>query len=242
MLRSQSLVEINSATARQMSAWLISNNLNSSKCLVLYCQIGGDWSIQTPVLNHRCDNQTSFMTDMNPLSPEELLAQHAQGKRDFQFTNLSGAYLFEANLAQSDLSNSDFSNAHSPYANFTQSNLANTTFNYAELGDCQFYQSCLISAALQGANLTRSSLRFADLSQANLSYANLQSADLRNANLSGCDLSYANLSGAILGGANLAGANLDGANFFRASNVDFAGARVASNTVFPDGHRQTDSE
>ena len=97
----------------------------------------------------------------------------AQGKRaDLSYTDLTGAYLYGANLYRVDL---------------TRANLIGANLTRAFLTD----------ANLRGADLRDANLRGANLMGANLRDANLRGADLMGANLTGAYLLGANLTGAI---------------------------------------------
>ncbi|NWF60182.1 MAG: pentapeptide repeat-containing protein [Fischerella sp.] len=114
-----------------------------------------------------------------------------------QGSNLSGAYLGDANLTGVNFSNANLSGAYFGDANLTGANFSGANLSAANLGD----------ANLSGANLSAASLRCTDLSSANLSGANFSGADLNRAELSSADLSSANLNGADLSHANLTSAN-----------------------------------
>jgi hypothetical protein len=129
---------------------------------------------------------------MTPEQLKEVLDLHAvylQGKPEGKRANLSGAYLYKANLIGANLSGADLSGAD------------------------------LSGAYLSGADLSGADLNGANLIGANLSGAYLYKANLIGANLSEANLRVADLNGANLYGANLNGANLIGANLNRALNI-----------------------
>lgn len=95
--------------------------------------------------------------------------------------DLSGVYLFEADLRGANLQGVDFSRA------------------------------CLIGANLQQANLQQACLNGAYATAANFSNANLQGADLRGVNVSEANLQNANLSNVQAASANFTAARLTGA-------------------------------
>ena len=131
--------------------------------------------------------------------------------------NLSGAYLYGANLSRANLSGADLADA-----NLSRANLSGAYLYGANLSRANLYGANLSRANLSGADLADANLSGADLADANLSGAylsgaylygaNLSRANLYGANLSGADLADANLSGAYLSGAYLSGANLSGAD------------------------------
>jgi uncharacterized protein YjbI with pentapeptide repeats len=88
-------------------------------------------------------------------------------RADLRGADLSGAFLYRANLSGADLSGANLMHAE------------------------------LRRATLTVANLSGAALRHADLSRANLAEANLGGADLTDADLRGANLRYANLSGAV---------------------------------------------
>ena len=174
---------------------------------------------------------------MQKLSTEELLAQYSEGKRNFNAIDLSGDNLFQADLAEINLSGSILRRAYLPYGNLSQANLYKTELQDAELGDIQLYQANLSEANLSGANLSRANLRHANLRHANLQKANLQGADLYNADFSNADLRYADLSRANLEKAKLTNAQLAGCNLFRSRLVDLSDANCDRTTIGPEGYR-----
>ena len=95
--------------------------------------------------------------------------------------DLSGAYLFYANLSGANLCDTNLSNAYLSNANLSGANLS-------------------------GARVDCTDLSNANLSGANLSDANMGESDLSGANLSGANLTGANIMNAVLSGANLTGA------------------------------------
>ena len=120
---------------------------------------------------------------------------------DLSEADLSGAYLYGADLSGANLSEANLSGANLSGANLSGANLSEAYLSGADLSE----------ANLSEANLSEAYLSGADLSEANLSEANLSGANLSGANLSGAYLYGANLSEANLSGANLSGANLSGA-------------------------------
>lgn len=179
---------------------------------------------------------------MQRLRAEDLLAQYAQGKRNFESQNLEQAHLFEAVLPTVNLGRSCLNQAYLPYANLSQANLKASQMQRAELSNAQLYQANLSDADLQKINLSRADLCFANLSGSDLSGADLHGANLCNADLSYANLTNADLSRSNLKQANLTGTNLSGTNLFRATEADLSEAQIDQTTVYPDGHRMRDFE
>jgi uncharacterized protein YjbI with pentapeptide repeats len=158
--------------------------------------------------------------------------------------DLSGAFLFGADLIEAflsgadlieaDLSGADLRLANLRGADLRKANLRGADLRLANLGGADLSKVNLSGANLSGANLSRADLRGADLSRANLREADLRGTDLREvdlsgANLSGADLRLANLGGADLSKANLSGANLSGADLRGANlwDADLRGANLS---------------
>jgi uncharacterized protein YjbI with pentapeptide repeats len=149
------------------------------------------------------------------MANEEYLAWLKQGveawnawrnnHRDIQ-PDLSGAYLYRA-----DLSGADLRGAHLIRASFRGGDLSGANLTRADLRDVDLSGVHLYRADLSGADL-----READLHDAELIGANFRGGDLSGANLTRADLRDANLSGANLSGAHLPQANLSRANLTEA--------------------------
>ena len=92
--------------------------------------------------------------------------------------DLSGAYLFEAQLSGINLSGANLSHACLIGANLKEANLSNTNLQ-------SLYGSAV---ALESANLSGADLRQANLSDARLTQANLSQANARGTNLSKTEL------------------------------------------------------
>jgi uncharacterized protein YjbI with pentapeptide repeats len=201
-------------------------------------QTAAPWEKEQGPIARSCDRSVRYPPlSMKSLSASDLLRAYSQGERNFQHHDLSELSLFEAMLANIDLSGSRLVRAYIPYANLNQANLTGADLATIELSDAQLYQAQLCQAQLPQANLSRVNLRRANLQGANLRGANLQGADLRGADLSQADLSDADLSRANLETANLRSTCLAGTNFFRAKNVNFTGTHPDDRTVYPDGYR-----
>jgi uncharacterized protein YjbI with pentapeptide repeats len=140
--------------------------------------------------------------------------------------DLSGAYLFQADLSGANLSHARLGKAELNFANLSGANLSGANLDYADLDHADLRKANLSEAnlweaTLRGANLNEADLRKANFSRAQLdraelNFANLSGAQLVMADLLGASLSGANLSGASLGTADLSGANLSHANLSRA--------------------------
>lgn len=123
---------------------------------------------------------------------DRVLFEHAAVNNTMRLTveaavkagvNLSGAYLYGANLGGVDLG----------YAN-----LEGAYLEGANLGDADLYRTNLSSAYMYGTNLSGANLTEACLSGANLTDANLSGACLTGADLSGAYLYETSLAGAYL--------------------------------------------
>jgi uncharacterized protein YjbI with pentapeptide repeats len=144
-------------------------------------------------------------------------------------TNLSGANFLESNLTRADLTKADLSRCimieadlHS--TNLTGANLSSANFSYANLTKSFLSGARLVTAFLPRANLSDADLSWSDLTKANLVKANLSRATLSGSKLSGADLSESDLSGADLSGADLSKASLSGADL---SGADLSGADLS---------------
>ncbi len=135
--------------------------------------------------------------------------------------NLDGAILASANLSGADLANASLYGADLTgailYADLSGADLIRANLNNAYLIDAD-----LSRAQLVGAHLDYAELADANLSRANLFLANLSGADFSDANLTAATLSGATLSGADLGHADLTAVNLAGVNL---SGADLLGAK-----------------
>ncbi|WP_244329352.1 pentapeptide repeat-containing protein [Tolypothrix sp. PCC 7910] len=141
------------------------------------------------LLTVRADIQAALTVIASRNSKQDLENEQL----DLSHTNISGAKLAEANLAQT---------------NFYQTNLSGADLCRANL------QGAILSAAnLSGANLSGANLKEAILSAATLSGANLSGANLQRANLY-----LAKLDGAILNDAITTGANFRDTKFSQIIN------------------------
>jgi uncharacterized protein YjbI with pentapeptide repeats len=131
---------------------------------------------------------------------------------DLKGADLSGAFLYIANLSGANLTNVDLSGAYLDIAN-----LQGATLSSANLSAAKLWSVDLRGADLREAYLSDANLRDAHLNGADLSGAHLRDAHLNGAHLSGANLTNANLSGAFLFKTNFRGANLNGADL---SNVN----------------------
>ncbi|MBF2035190.1 MAG: pentapeptide repeat-containing protein [Leptolyngbyaceae cyanobacterium T60_A2020_046] len=182
------------------------------------------------------------MTSASPSpTPEAILEQYAQGKRDFsdlvlnectlagaQIPNiiLRRASLSIVNLSTANLSRSQLQHATLNVSRLSGANLSQAQFQHAQLNVANLIRAILVGANLSDASLIRAELLRADLSNANLTKANLQEADLREARLRWTRLKGANLSQCDLRNSSLLGANLDGAQLY-AANLEAATLRGA---------------
>lgn len=181
---------------------------------------------------HHPDFGFSYDSDqLTPMAVTTLLAEYADGRR--QFHNLD---LRESNLANTKLMMVNLEESSLQRANLTSANLAGATLNHVDLSSANLTNANLIAADLVRARLASANLSGAVFSGANLSGASLRKANLTNCifagtNLSGVDFSGAILSNVILGGANLRGANLSDVDL---SEIDLSDVDLTE-TILPEG-------
>lgn len=163
-----------------------------------------------------------------------------------ELVNLSGAWLWGANLSEMGLNRANLSNVFVFGASFASASLdeANLSgaflewvdFSKAKAGGADFSGASLDEANLSGAYLEGADFSDAHMEEVNLSGAflvgaDLPRADLERADFSGADLTYANLSGAYLKQSNLVKADLTNANL---SGVDLRECRWDNTTALRD--------
>lgn len=168
---------------------------------------------------------------LTPMAVATLLAEYADGRR--QFHNLD---LRESNLANTKLMMVNLEESSLQRANLTSANLAGATLNHVDLTSANLTNANLIAADLVRARLASANLNGAVFSGANLSGASMRKANLTNCifagtNLTGVDFSGAILSNVILGGVNLRGANLSEVDL---SEVDLSDVDLTE-TILPEG-------
>jgi hypothetical protein len=134
-------------------------------------------------IKHRFTGAMICRSETAETIAQAIIGLVEKAREQKQQANLSGAYLYEANLSGADLIGADLRGAY-------------------------LYEAYLSGADLSGADLRGAYLIGADLRGAYLSRANLSGANLREANLRGAYLYEADLSGANLIGADLIEANL----------------------------------
>ncbi|MGW5776492.1 pentapeptide repeat-containing protein [Streptomyces sp. NPDC003863] len=140
-------------------------------------------------------------------------------KRNFQYANLAGADLTDANISWYDFRRSFFE----------ESDLRETVFNLANM----------TRAILVGADLTQAQLTGADLSGAVLSHADESTGSTKDAVLVEADVSDTKLVDADLRGVKLARAFLAGSDLTRA---DFGGADLSGATLSKAGASFIDAD
>ncbi|MEB3288667.1 MAG: pentapeptide repeat-containing protein [Leptolyngbya sp.] len=181
---------------------------------------------------HHSDFGFSHDSDqLTPMSVKDLLAEYAEGRRQFHSLDLRESNLANAKLVMINLEESSLQRA-----TLTGTNLAGATLNHVDFSSANLTNANLIAADLVRARLSNANLTGAVFSGANLSGANLRKADLTNCifagtNLSGVDFSGAILSNVILGGANLKGANLSEVDL---SEIDLGDVDLTE-TILPVG-------
>ena len=156
-----------------------------------------------------------FSHDSEPtaaLNAETLLAEYADGRRNFNNVDLR-----DSNLAQAKLSMISLEEAILQKVNLSNANLAGATLNHVDLSFATLTNTNFIAADLVRAKLIGANLAGAVMSGANLSGASFRKADLSNCIFAGANLSGVDFSGAVLNHTNFGGANLKAANL---SDVD----------------------
>jgi uncharacterized protein YjbI with pentapeptide repeats len=145
--------------------------------------------------------------------------------------NLMGAWLSQADLTNADLEGANLSGAWFGDADLEGANLVRAVFYGAMLGGAK---NLVDSKNLAGANLTGAVIENANLAGANLEEAHLEQAQLDHAHLEKANLGRAHLANATLQGAHLENANLENADltrvlFFGAEfrGADLTGANLA---------------
>ena len=135
---------------------------------------------------------------------------------------LHGKSLLGANIAGTDLSlafleEADLRGVTAMATQFTKAKMTAANLSRATLFDADFS-----GAKLPRADLSETLCPWAKFGGANLAEANLRRSDLRRADLSNADLSNADLTEALLSGTNLEGAVLSGT---RVSDEQLANAK-----------------
>lgn len=110
---------------------------------------------------------------------------------DLKGVDLSGLYLYEADLTKLDLRDVDLSNSHLYKCNLSGANLEG-----ADLTNTNFTGSILENTNLSYANLTNGKLTNTRLISSNFIRANLHAADLRYSVCVDCTFTTANMEGA----------------------------------------------
>lgn len=136
---------------------------------------------------------------------------------------LGRARLDEADLREANLLGAALADAGLPGADLRRANLPEAAMAGADLGQAKLVSANLAQATLTRANLAGAALTRANLLETDLGRARLDGADLREANLLGADLRDAGLAGADLRRANLDAAVLQRANLLGA---DLRGANL----------------
>lgn len=139
--------------------------------------------------------------------------ENDRGPVELYWTDLHGAFLWNAQLPGVNLYQAHLYRAHLAQANLEAAQLVFADLSSADLAganlkNTQLWNIHLVEADLTGANLKNAVLNGADLAGAYLENANLAGANLQNANLVGADLKNANLAGADLSCAHLERADL----------------------------------
>ena len=190
-----------------------------------------------PVLPMPIDLKAAITVMHRQLSVEGAGAQRGrQAHEEDDALDLSGVYLYGADLRGVRLRGADFSNsrlygcwlegADLSKVRLHGANICHTNLNGALLQDAHMQGADLRGSSLSLANLQRAWMPRVNLAEAILRGADLQRAQMTNARLAGATLSDASLEGATLFKANLRGATLrdtqlEGANL---KEADLSGA------------------
>lgn len=157
-----------------------------------------------------------------------LLWKAELSRINFNYTNLSGADLHEANLRWSTAIEGNLNGA-----NLTRAVLQDTIIDNASLIGANLAGAGLLYSHITNTNLREANFNNASLMWANLSSSNLSGAILRGANLQYTDVSRANLTNADLTKADLRMAHLtysvlSQSNF---SETSVGGTQIGSNDL-----------
>ncbi|MCB9244964.1 MAG: pentapeptide repeat-containing protein [Flavobacteriales bacterium] len=176
------------------------------------------------------------------LNPDSNTFKRIKKSVNFQWSDLRGIQLHDAdlsgmNLCHSDLSNSSFTNSSFTNSNLSFSKLEQVEISNCDLSHCTIRQSNLQNAILSNStifqtNFSGSNMRFiqmndskvlesyfqwADLTGCFAVKADLSGSDFARSEMSGADLRFSNLENGrlaktVLNGADLSGVNLENVN------------------------------
>lgn len=166
----------------------------------------------------------------------EFQKRYASGERHFNWIELQGVSLADAQLPEVILSRAKLAKSNWDRANFSRGSFRKTDLQQASLQQTQFNGAILVKANLSQCNLQQADLSGADLSGANLEGTNLTEANLTGTNLTSTNLTKANLTGANLTDAKLNRADLSEAMLDRAilDNANLTDINLTEATM-PDG-------
>ncbi len=151
---------------------------------------------------------------------------NAEPNANLPYTDLTQAYLINANLTDAfcpyaiftnaDLSQANLSDIYLISANLTDANLTDAVVQRANLGDTTsrgFTSAQLYStASYKAKNLAGIGLDSNEMSGWNFAGQNMAGAMSRNSTLSGADFSQANLAGAVMYSSTMINVNFSQAN------------------------------
>ncbi len=171
--------------------------------------------------------------ERNPkyLNVEPLLADYADGYRQFNNVDLRDCNMVGAKLPMISLEEANFQRANLSNANLAGATLNHVDFSLANLSNINLIAADIVRAKLIGANLSGAVMSGANLSGASLRKANLTNCIFAGANLSGVDFSGAIVKNVNFGGANLKGANLSDVNL---ADVDLTNVDLTE-SILPEG-------
>jgi uncharacterized protein YjbI with pentapeptide repeats len=147
---------------------------------------------------------------------------------NFRKANLSGSFLYMANLNGADLIGANLSEANLGWVKFVEAKLDGASLNRARLDCANFSGARLVGAKLIGASLWEATLDHASFMSAKLNGANLADTSLQQTDFTHADLSDTNLTTAHMFNTEFYGANLSNADF---SDAHIIGCTFAHNDL-----------
>jgi uncharacterized protein YjbI with pentapeptide repeats len=157
----------------------------------------------------------------------DLSRWHAWNK-NYDWANLAGVELTEANFSNTSLRDANFNKAILGGANFHEADLNSASLVEAQLYSANLWKTKLINADLTSAILQETKCYEADFEMATLVETNLTEADLHKANFQKANLHKADLSRADARMANFTNAVLTEAKFLETDlfQTDFISANL----------------
>lgn len=165
--------------------------------LTMVISISGYW----PALAGDCSSIAAPGLDWSECTKKNLVIPGSE---------LEGANLFDADLAQTDLSSSNLRSANLEEATLVRASFAGAKAEKANFAKVEAYRSNFENAAADGASFANAELQRANFSGAQLKGANFEKAELGRANFDKADLKDVRFSLANLSRADLRTAKIDG--------------------------------